>query len=104
MDTIERGLIRLRYFTVKRDDFATSEPQPPWRYFLVTQVFSADDEYQCTQLLGIDLRAVKSFELQGFPFQMPADLSRDDQNRIKSSLMAYARYVTNRIANCLLKS
>ena len=35
------------------------EPQPPYRYFLVTQVFTAGGEYICTQLLGIDLRAVR---------------------------------------------
>ncbi len=46
-------------------------PEPPYRYFLATQVFlatllfTAEGEYLCTQMLGVDLRAMKYFESQG---------------------------------------
>src|SRR5260370_13966019 len=65
MEPISRGNVNLLYFTVRRDDFANLEPQPPYRYFLVTQVFTAGGEYLCTQLLGIDLRAVKDLATPG---------------------------------------
>jgi hypothetical protein len=41
MEVISRGPVSLLYFTVQRDDFANLHPQPPYRYFLVTQVFTA---------------------------------------------------------------
>jgi hypothetical protein len=65
MEAISRGPVSLLYFTVQLDDFANLHPHPPYRYFLVTQVFTPDGEYICTQLLGIDLRAAKYLEAQG---------------------------------------
>jgi hypothetical protein len=47
MKPISRGPVSLLYFTVRRDDFANLHPQPPYRYFLVTQVFTAGGDYIC---------------------------------------------------------
>jgi len=44
MEPIRRGPVSLVYFTVRRDDFANLHPHPPFQYFLVTQVFTADGE------------------------------------------------------------
>ena len=49
MEAISRGAVSLLYFTVQLDDFANLYPKP-YRYFLVTQVFTAKGEYICTQL------------------------------------------------------
>lgn len=100
---IERGSIRLRYFTVRRCDFSTTEPEPPWRYFLVTQVFGAAGEYEGTQLLGIDLRAVRGLERQGFPCLTQNDLSDEDRERIRASLRAYANYVVDKMLKRILR-
>ena len=83
-----RGLVSLLYFTVQRDDFDNLHPQPPYRYFLVTQVFTADGEYICTQLLGIDLRAVKSLEAQGCSRRTADKLTDADRERIQRAWMS----------------
>jgi hypothetical protein len=65
MEAIRRGPVSLLYFTVRRDGLANLHPRPPNRYFLVTQVFSADDECIGTLPFGVDLRAVKYLNAQG---------------------------------------
>jgi hypothetical protein len=99
---IDRGAVKLRYFTVARGDFQNLHPQPPDRYFLVTQVFTQDDEYLCSQLLGIDLRAVKYFERQGCPHLASASLPADDRDRVQACLNAYAHWMVNKVSNALL--
>jgi len=94
---IERGQLRLRFFTIRNTDFHSCAPRPPWRYSLVTQVFTADGEYQCAQLLGIDLRAIKTSERQGCPFLSPVDIAPEDQHRIEQSLGAYAKFVVGKL-------
>jgi hypothetical protein len=94
-ELIDRGAVKLRYFTVARGDFQNLHPQPPNRYFLVTQVFTQDDEYLCSQLLGIDLRAVKYFEQQGCAHLASASLPADDRDRVQACLNAYAHWIAN---------
>ena len=101
-ELIDRGAVKLRYFTVARGDFQNLHPQPPDTYFLVTQVFSQDDEYLCSQLLGIDLRAVKKFERQGCAHLAGASLSAEDRDRVQACLNAYAHWIVNRVANAFL--
>ncbi len=101
-ELINRGAVKLRYFTVARGDFQNLHPQPPDRYFLVTQVFTQDDEYLCSQLLGIDLRAVKKFERQGCAHLAGASLPADDRDRVQACLNAYAHWIVNRVANAFL--
>ena len=98
MESINRGNVSLLYFTVRRDDFANLEPQPPYRYFLITQVFTASGEYICTQLLGIDLRAVKYLATQGCDHRAAEDVKAEDRERIKACLDQYARFLTNKVA------
>jgi hypothetical protein len=101
-ELIDRGAVKLRYFTVARGDFQNLHPHPPDRYFLVTQVFTQNDEYLCSQLLGIDLRAVKYFERQGCPHLTGASLPAVDRDRVQECLNAYAHWVVNRAANAFL--
>jgi len=99
MEPISRGNVNLLYFTVRRDDFANLEPQPPYRYFLVTQVFSAEGDYICTQLLGIDLRAVKYLATQGCEHRAAEDVKAVDRERIQACLDQYARFLVNKVAD-----
>jgi hypothetical protein len=101
MERIDRGPVSLLYFTVQRDDFANLHPQPPYRYFLVTQVFTAAGEYLCTQLLGIDLRAVKYLEAQGCERRTAAKLKAEDRERIQFCLDQYARFLVNKVADAV---
>jgi hypothetical protein len=101
METINRGPVGLLYFTVRRDDFANLYPQPPYRYFLVTQVFTVDGEYICTQLLGIDLRAVKYLANQGCEQRRADKLRAEDRERIQACLDQYARYLTTKVADAV---
>jgi len=98
MEPISQGKVNLVYFTVRRDDFANLEPQPPYRYFLVTQVFTAGSEYVCTQLLGIDLRAVKYLATQGCDHRAAENVKAEDRERIQACLDQYARFLTNKVA------
>lgn len=66
MAIIEREAVRLRFFTVAASSFANLRPRPRYRYFLAAQAFTFEEDYLCTQLLGIDLRAVKYLERQGY--------------------------------------
>ena len=100
-ELIDRGSVKLRYSTVAKCDFQRIDPQPRDRYFLVSQVFTKNGDYVCTQLLGIDLRAVKNFERQGFGHIKGIDLSMAERERIQSSLELYARWTVNQIANAL---
>ena len=102
MEAISRGPVSLLYFTVRRDDFANLHPQPPYRYFLVTQVFSADDEYICTQLLGVDLRAVKYLEAQGCDHRPAVSLTALDRERIQACLDQYARFLMAKVTDAVL--
>jgi hypothetical protein len=58
-------------------------------------------EYLCTQLLGIDLRAVKYFERQGCPHLTGAKLPTVDRDRVQACLDAYARWIVNKVANAV---
>ena len=89
------------YFTVRRDDFANLEPQPPYRYFLVTQVFTAGGEYICTQLLGIDLRACEYLATQGCEHRTGANVKGADRERIQACLDQYARFLVNKVADAV---
>jgi hypothetical protein len=102
MEAIRRGPVSLLYFTVRRDDFANLHPRPPNRYFLVTQVFSADDEYICTQLLGVDLRAVRYLEAQGCDHRRAASLTAADRERIQACLDQYARFLMAKVTDAVL--
>jgi len=93
--------VSLLYFTVRRDDFANLHPQPPYRYFLVTQVFTAGGEYVCTQLLGIDLRAVKYLATQGCEHRTPDKVKADDRERIQACMDQYARFLTDKVAEAI---
>ena len=99
MEKINRGSVSLLYFTVRWDDFDNLYPRPQHSYFLVTQVFNAEDEYLCTQLLGIDLRAVKYLEKQGCEHRMGNKVSVADRERIQSCLDQYARALINKVAD-----
>jgi hypothetical protein len=90
------------YFTVRRDDFANLHPNPPFQYFLVTQVFTADGEYICTQLLGIDLRAVKYFAKQGYDHRAANQLAVADRERIQACFDGYARFSVESIVDGVL--
>jgi hypothetical protein len=103
MEAISRGPVSLRYFTVQRDDFANLYPKPPFRHFLVTQVFTAEGEYICTQLLGIDLRAVKYLEAQGCDRRTADKLSAADRERIQACLDEYARFVVTKATDPVLR-
>ena len=98
-ELIDRGPVKLRYFTVARGDFQNLHPQTPDRYSLVTQIFTADDEYMCTQLLGIDLRAVKYFARQGCQHLTDTKLPIVDRDRVQACLDAYARWIVNKVAS-----
>ena len=98
-EQIDRGAVKLRYFTVAKEDFQRMDPQPQDRYFLVTQVFTADGGYLCTQLLGIDLRAVKYFERQGCPHLTGTRLAAADRERVQFYLDAYARWIVNKMGS-----
>jgi hypothetical protein len=102
MEPISRGPVSLLYFTVQRDDFANLYPKPPYRYFLVTLVFTAEGEYICTQLLGIDLRAVKYLAAQGCDRVTADKLSVADRERIQACLDEYARFVVTRATDAVL--
>jgi hypothetical protein len=102
MEAISRGPVSLLYFTVQLDDFANLYPKPPYRYFLVTQVFTADGEYICTQLLGIDLRAVKYLEAQGCDRRTADKLTAADRERIQACLDQYARFVVTKATDAVL--
>lgn len=102
METISRGPVSLLYFTVRRDDFANLYPRPPYRYFLVTQVFTADGDYICSQLLGVDLRAVKYFESQGCEHRTADHLGAADRERIQACLDQYARFLVTKVTNAVL--
>ena len=102
MEPISRGPVSLLYFTVQLDDFANLYPKPPYRYFLVTQVFTADGEYICTQLLGIDLRAVKYLEAQGCERRTTDKLTVADRERIQACLDQYARFVVTKATDAVL--
>ena len=101
MEPISRGSVSLLYFTVRRDDFANLHPQPLYRYFLVTQVFTAEGDYICTQLLGIDLRAVKYLATQGCEHRTGADVKVPDRERIQACLDQYARTLINKVASAV---
>ena len=101
MEAISRGPVSLLYFTVQRDDFDNLHPQPPYRYFLVTQVFTEDREYICTQLLGIDLRAVKYLEAQGCDHRSKDMLSAVDRERIQACLDEYARFMVTKATDAV---
>ncbi len=102
MEAIRRGPVSLVYFTVRWDDFANLHPHPPFQYFLVTQVFAADGEYICTQLLGIDLRAVKYFEKQGYDHRTAGRLTAGDRERIQACFDEYARFLVERTVDGVL--
>jgi hypothetical protein len=102
MEAISRGPVSLLYFTVQRDDFANLYPRPPFRHYLVTQVFTAEGEYICTQLLGIDLRAVKCLEAQGCDRRTADKLSTADRERIQACLDEYARFVITKATDPVL--
>ena len=102
MEAISRGPVSLLYFTVQLDDFANLYPKPPYRYFLVTQVFTAEGEYICTQLLGIDLRAVKYLEAQGCDRRTADKLTAVDRERIQACLDQYARFVVTKATDAVL--
>ena len=102
MEPIRRGPVSLVYFTVRRDDFANLHPHPPFQYFLVTQVFTANDEYICTQLLGIDLRAVKYFAKQGFDHRRANRLTAADRERIQACFDEYARFLVETVVDGVL--
>lgn len=102
MEAISRGPVSLLYFTVQRDDFANPHPQPPYRYFLVTQVFTAVGEYICTQLLGIDLRAVKYLDAQGCERRTADKLTGADRERIQACLDQYARFLVTKATDAVL--
>ena len=102
MEAISGGSVSLLYFTVQRDDFDNLHPQPPYRYFLVTQIFTADGEYICTQLLGIDLRAVKYLEAQGCSRLTADKLTAADRERIQACLDEYARFVVTKATDAVL--
>lgn len=102
MEAISRGPVSLLYFTVQLDDFANLYPKPPYRYFLVTQVFTPDGEYICTQLLGIDLRAVKYLEAQGCERRTTNKLTAGDRERIQACLDKYARFVVTKATDPVL--
>ncbi len=55
----------------------------------------------CTQLLGIDLRAVKYFEKQGCEHLTGDKLTDADQERVQACLDAYARRVVNKVAGAV---
>jgi hypothetical protein len=101
MEPIRRGSVSLLYFTIKRDEFTNLYPPPPYRYFLVTQVFSSGGEYICTQLLGIDLRAVKYLATQGCEHRTAASVNPADRERIQSCMDQYARALTDRVAEAV---
>ena len=101
MEAINRGPVRLLYFTVQRDDFDNLHRQPPYRYFLVTQIFTADGEYICTQLLGIDLRAVKYLEAQGCSSRTADELTTADRERIQACLDEYARFIVTKATDAV---
>jgi hypothetical protein len=103
MEAINRGPVSLLYFSVQLDDFANLHPQPPYRYFLVTQVFTADGEYICTQLLGIDLRAVKYLQAQGCDRRTADKLTAADRERIQACLDQYARFVVTKATDPVLR-
>ena len=102
MEAISRGPVNLLYFTVQLDDFANLYPKPPYRYFLVTQVFTAEGEYICTQLLGIDLRAVKYLQSQGCGRRTAGKLTAADRERIQACLDQYARFVVTKTTDAVL--
>ena len=102
MEAISRGPVSLLYFTVQRDDFANLYPQPHYRYSLVTQVFTAEGEYICTQLLGIDLRAAKYLEAQGCSRRTLDQLAPVDRERIQACLDEYARFVVTKASDAVL--
>ena len=102
MERISRGPVSLLYFTVRRDDFANLYPRPPYRYFLVMQVFTADGEYVCTQLLGVDLRAVKYLERQGCEHRRGDELRAADRERIQACLDQYARFLVTKVTEAVL--
>ena len=102
MERIPRGPVSLLYFTVRRDDFVNLHPRPPYRYFLVTQVFTADGEYVCTQLLGVDLRAVKYLESQGCEHRTVDGLRAADRERIQACLDQYARFLVTKLTDAVL--
>jgi hypothetical protein len=79
-----------------------SPPVEPYRYFLVTQVFTAEAEYICTQLLGIDLRAVKYLEAQGCDRRTGDKLSAADRERIQACLDEYPRFVVTKATDAVL--
>src|SRR5437868_6776191 len=95
----QRGSVRLLHFTVRLDDFANLDPRPPYRYWLVTQVFTAGGEYLCTQLLGIDLRAVKYLGEQGCEYRTASSVKSEDRERIQFCLDQYSRFRINQVAN-----
>ena len=102
MDLIDRGPVKLRYFTVARSDFVNMEPHPPHDYFLVTQVYRYNDDYICTQLLGIDSRAVKYLAKQGCEQLSGQNLSAKDRERVEACLDAYSRGILNKVADRLM--
>ena len=101
MSTIDRDIVKLRYFTVRQSDFINLHPRPSYRYFLVTQVFTPDEKYLCTQLLGIDLRAVKYFDKQGCEHLTGDKLTDADRERVQACLDAYARWIVNKVAGAV---
>lgn len=106
--TIDHGAVKLRFFTVTHKEFGqhwAGGLQPPFRYYLVTQVYrSVDEEYLCTQLLGIDLRAVKSLKRPGCEHSTRDELCQRDRERIEACFEAYARGRVAAITGALMSS
>ena len=102
MERISQGPVSLLNFTVRQDDLANLHLRPPYQYFLVAQVFTADGEYLCTQLLGIDLRAVKYLERQSCGPRTADELRAADRERIQVCLDRYARFLVTKVTEAAL--
>lgn len=101
-EVIDRGPVSLSFLTVRRDDFANLHPKPPYRYFLATRVFTAEGAYLCTQMLGVDPRAVKYFENHGWEHRAGGKLSTTNRERVQACLDQYARFLVTKVADTVL--